>query len=143
LDGKQAVWQIPIDGGAPQKLRDHALQTQTISPDGRFVAGTAWDAERRRQSIGVLALAGTEPATLFPIVPRTVAWAPTGQAFTYVDVKDGVANIWSQATAGGAPRQLTTFTSDFIYNFAWSRDGKRLALTRGKTSTDVVLLSAR
>jgi Tol biopolymer transport system component len=143
LDGKQAVWQVPIDGGAPQKLSDHALQTQTISPDGRFVAGLAWDAERRRQSIGVLTLTGTEPAKLFPILPRAVAWAPAGQAFTYVDVKDGVANIWSQAIAGGAPRQLTTFTSDFIYNFAWSRDGKRLALTRGKTSTDVVLLSAR
>jgi hypothetical protein len=38
---------------------------------------------------------------------------------------------------------VTNFRSgDTIYAFAWSRDGKRLALSRGSSFSDVVLLSA-
>jgi len=58
-------------------------------------------------------------------------------------VRSGVANLWRQPLPSGTPTQLTEFTSDTIYSFAWSRDGKQLALARGSTSTDVVLLSAR
>jgi len=28
-------------------------------------------------------------------------WLPGGEAFTYVDNRDGVSNIWSQPLAGG------------------------------------------
>jgi hypothetical protein len=35
---------------------------------------------------------------------------------------------------------VTSFTSDSITRFAVSRDGKRLALARGKTTSDVVLI---
>ena len=41
---------------------------------------------------------------------------------------------------GGEPRQLTAFTSQQITSFTPSRDGKRLALARGTTSSDVVLI---
>ena len=39
------------------------------------------------------------------------------------------------------PRQLTRFTDGrFILDFAWSRDGKRLAIARVTTTNDIVLL---
>jgi len=53
-----------------------------------------------------------------------------------------VANLWRQPLPSGTPAQLTEFTSNTIYNFAWSADGRQLALSRGTTTTDVVLLSA-
>jgi TolB protein len=142
-DGRQSVWHAAIEGGAPEKVSDHPIRTQAISPDGKFVAGLFWDAGGRRQSIAVATLGSAEPPKVFPIVPRAIAWAPRGQALTYVDVKSGVANIWTQPLAGGAPKPLTNFTSELIYNFAWSRDGKQLAVVRGTTSTDVVLMSAQ
>jgi uncharacterized protein with WD repeat len=36
---------------------------------------------------------------------------------------------------------MTNFDTGEIFNFAWSRDGKRLAIVRGSRSQDVVLIS--
>ena len=45
-----------------------------------------------------------------------------------------------QALSGGAPRQLTRFTDRRpIESFAWSRDGKRLAIARVTVTNDIVL----
>jgi len=35
---------------------------------------------------------------------------------------------------------LTHFTSDAIFDFSWSRDGKHLTLSRGVTASDAVLI---
>ena len=68
-------------------------------------------------------------------------WGPDGRAITYT-VNDGSAgNIWSQSIDGGPPRQLTNFQSERIFWFDWSRDGKQLALARGVTVSDVVMIS--
>ncbi len=42
---------------------------------------------------------------------------------------------------GGPPTQVTNFNGDRIFNFAWSHDGKWLALARGKVTNDVVLIT--
>jgi len=43
---------------------------------------------------------------------------------------------------GGPSKQLTNFKSDLIFSFAWSRDGRQLALARGSVTKDVVLISS-
>jgi Tol biopolymer transport system component len=67
-------------------------------------------------------------------------WSADSKAILYLDDKEGVSNIWSQAVDGGAPRQLTKFTADQIFSFDWSRDGKMMACSRGVVTTDVVLI---
>ncbi len=42
---------------------------------------------------------------------------------------------------GGEPVQLTDFQGDQVFNFAYSPDGKQLALSRGTFNRDVVLIS--
>ena len=50
-------------------------------------------------------------------------------------------NIWAQPIDGGRPHQLTTFTDDKqIHNYAWSPDGRQLALVRRVGTSDIVLL---
>jgi len=43
--------------------------------------------------------------------------------------------------SGGSPRQLTHFTAGgaTIEDFAWSRDGKQLAVSRVMTTSDIVV----
>jgi len=36
---------------------------------------------------------------------------------------------------------VTNFKADLTFSFAWSRDGKQLALARGTVNKDVVLIS--
>lgn len=76
-------------------------------------------------------------------VPPAIArlgWAPDSTGLAYVE-RDG-ANVWIQPINGGPPRQVTTFTDRAIRNFAWSPDGKQLAVTRSVTTSDIVLLKA-
>jgi len=42
---------------------------------------------------------------------------------------------------GGAPKQLTNFTSDQIAWFDLARDGKPTLFSRGATTEDVILIS--
>ena len=68
-------------------------------------------------------------------------WAAGGEAIDYVLTRNGVSNIWQQNLAGGAPKRITNFESGQIFDFAWSRDGRQLAMTRGTESSDVVMIS--
>jgi len=52
---------------------------------------------------------------------------------------DDVSNIWEQPVAGGPSKAITHFTSEKIFWFDWSPDG-RLAFSRGMQMTDAVLI---
>jgi hypothetical protein len=53
-------------------------------------------------------------------------------------------NIWTMPLDGAPPHPITRFGDDApdgeIANFAWSRDGRRLAIVRTTTTNDIVLL---
>ena len=49
--------------------------------------------------------------------------------------------MWEQPLNGSAARQITNFTSGYIFDFAWSRDSKQLLLAKGTHSSDVILIS--
>jgi hypothetical protein len=47
----------------------------------------------------------------------------------------------TQATnENGPPKPLTYFKDKLMYNYAWSRNGNRLACVRGDESSDVVMI---
>ena len=67
---------------------------------------------------------------------------PDSKALAYVDPKTR-SDLWVHPLVRGVqPRQLTHFPPDGheIWDFDWSADGRRLAVARGKTSTDIVLM---
>jgi Tol biopolymer transport system component len=68
-------------------------------------------------------------------------WSPDGKTLRYIQVDKGAGNIWEQPVSGGAPRRVSSFSSQQIFAFAWSRIGKKLAMARGQTRSDVVLIS--
>lgn len=78
-----------------------------------------------------------------PAFPQLYRWTPEGLVLQFLRADNGVFNVWEQRLAGGEPRQLTRFTSGRIFNFNWSLDGKRLVMTRGSISRDVVLLNLK
>lgn len=50
------------------------------------------------------------------------------------------SSLWRQPLDGGNPQKLIDFP-DRVFNFAWSHDGKNLAVTRGKQPGDAVLIT--
>jgi hypothetical protein len=53
---------------------------------------------------------------------------------------DNVTNMWTLPLDGGKLRPLTDWKSDRIFWAAWSRDGRQLAVARGDTFYDVMLI---
>jgi Tol biopolymer transport system component len=131
--GTLSVYSVPIEGGTPAKLADGS--GVAVSPDGSSMAFTD-----SRGSLVVCALPGcTSPRTVGSAqFDAAVSWTPDGRGVAY----SSEGNVWVQPIAGGSPRQLTRFTDKRpIGSLAWSRDGKRLALTRSTITNDIVLFS--
>ena len=70
----------------------------------------------------------------------TIHWTPDGKAIVFSKGEKGVFNLWQQPLSGDAPKQLTNLSTGAIWNFAYSRDGKRIIFSRGNTFVDVVLI---
>jgi serine/threonine protein kinase len=129
------------DGGPQVDLGGRDLQlfgSATISPDGtKILAGSS---QSGTPSFVLLSAEGRLLKRFDTIANTGVpsGWMPGGQSFSYVDPAG--ANLLSQDVAGGAPKKITNFTGDRIFGFAWSQDGRKLALVRGTINRDLVLM---
>jgi eukaryotic-like serine/threonine-protein kinase len=149
------LWQVSIDGEQPIRLSDESLTYSAISPDGSSLASIRTIPTKPRQ-IAVLSIDGGPIRATFELPPdffmvgeggNHLAWAPNGRSVNYVAHRNGVSNLWAQPidlsnpSSKAAPKQLTSFSSDLIFGFGWSHDGTQLALSRGRVSSDAILVS--
>ena len=144
-DGR-GIQKIPVEGGVPQRLSDLAGRMPTFSPDGKLVAfnyaeGTA--PESFHLKIAVISAEGGAALYTFNTDPRLrsrIHFTPDGKGLAWPINDGGAGNIWVQPLAGGSPEQLTSFSSEIIQDFAFSPDGKSIAVLRGNVAKDVVLI---
>ncbi len=135
---------MPVDGGHAVQLTDANLSVPVVSPDGKVIACRYLEESTNTLKIAVISFEGGPPLKVFniPIHPwQRIRWSHDGSALTYVDVRSGIGNIWSQSLDGSSPRQLTDFRADEIFSYDWSHDGKQLACERGVETKDVVLIN--
>lgn len=141
------LWKTSIDGGgAPIQLSDKIAAVPRVSPDGRFIACFYRAQVETYSKFAVLPFDGGEPVKVFDRSPTTfveagIRWTPDGRALTFVDNRDGVSNVWLQPLDGSPAKQLTNFTSETIFRFAWSPDGKMIVAERGTETGDIVLIN--
>jgi TolB protein len=140
-----SLWKIPIEGGQPAPLNDKFVNYPAISPDGKLIA-VNYAAEANKPTR--LAIFSTETGEIFKVFDISFTdretpldWTPDGQAVVYRVTKKDIGNLWAQPIAGGSPKQITNFTSDRIFWYKYSRDGKQLAVSRGNINRDIVLIT--
>lgn len=143
--GKPCLWRVGVDGGEAVQLTEKPSARARFSPDGAsFACGYFDDGATSPWKIAIIPSTGGQPKLIdAPEHRRLVAawsWAPDGRSIIYSMSRSGVANLWSYPLDGGKPTQLTDFTTESIPELALSRDGKRIAISRGHSTLDVVLI---
>lgn len=144
-NGQQALWKTSIDGGEPAQLTQKLTTRPIVSPDGKWIACIYLDENGNGNRAALLPFAGGELRVIEEMASPELSflrWSPDSRALTYIVTRDDVSNIWSQSIDGGQPRQLTNFTNDRVFRYAWSRDGKHLACERGQAINDIILIGA-
>ena len=147
-DDMQRIFRIPVQGGPSVEiakiLGENMGGRLSISPDGKFLAYPYRDSlPVPATKLAIISVEGGSPIKVLnaPGVVWGLLWSPDGKSLQYSFPKNGTYNILDQPLAGGEPRQLTHYDSGIIFDFHWSRDGKRLLMARGQTSSDATLLS--
>jgi Tol biopolymer transport system component len=144
--GRTTLWKIRLEGGEPVEVSQRDAGAPGISTDGRRIAFPSYDPETNKWLIDIMPFDGGEPTERVELPPdadprRPCLWASDGHSIYCVRTSKGVSNLWSLPLGGGRPKQLTDFDADLIFAYAWSRDGKQLAVARGRISSDVVLIT--
>jgi Tol biopolymer transport system component len=144
---KRVLRKAPIDGGASVQLTEPAERAAfpIISPNGKHIASYYYDQQvNPPYGVMILSFEGGQPTKRFKRIDNDILyvsdqhWAPDGSALMYID--NSLSNILSQPINGGDPVGVTNFQGEQIFNFDWSRDGKWLALARGRIMNDVMLV---
>ncbi len=150
-EGRWVLWKISIDGGDAVQLAKEQTHWASISPDGKTVA--CLGRENVPEAPIKLVLLSSEDGKILnrfdlisgvasPDIIPTLRWTPDNQAIAFIATQNGVSNIYLQAVKGGQPKKITNFSSDRIFTFDWSKDGKNVAFARGVLRSDLVLIES-
>jgi eukaryotic-like serine/threonine-protein kinase len=141
-----AYMKVSIDGGRPvQVTKDYAEFNAgfDVARDGKTLALGTYDFKAQRPTLSLASLDSGQILRTFEYDPRHQGqprFSPDGKGIVYPVREKGVDNLWLQPLDGGPGRQLTNFGSLKIYSYQWSPDGKSLALVRGDSPSDLVLI---
>jgi Tol biopolymer transport system component len=149
-DSSFHIFKMSIDGGTPTELARGIASQPAVSPDGKLVAYTRLDGQGASAKLKFIIqkMEGRSPIIEInaPGLAQNIGWTPDGNAIAFLlyDTQASARHLYMQALAGGPPVQLTHFTSEpaNVVAYAWSRDGKKIAITRARfNDTDVVMFS--
>jgi Tol biopolymer transport system component len=143
--GETKLAMVPIEGGAARVISDSPnVGYFDSSPDGALAAfPTLQHSGEHKEMLQVVETETGKVAKLVPFErPRfgLLHFSRDGKGVVYPVRENGVDNLWLQPLDGSKGKQLTDFTSEHIFDFHWSFDGKQLAIVRGHTDADVVLV---
>lgn len=154
-DGKTRLWRIGADGKNAAQIADKSYIQPAFSPDGKHIAVIDWADSPHLEVIIIDPSTGAEQSSyvishsqsLNPGQNR-IAWTPDGRGIVFIvtDSASNTSNLWEQpiGALGTKPepaKQVTHFSSLQIWSIAFSPDGKQLAMARGSSYADAVMLS--
>lgn len=133
--GKATTWMIAVEGGDTTQVVDEVSFNPTVSSDGRLLlySGT--------EGIVVKEIESGKKIRTYKLPAYSCQWVPNKRGFSYLDWVNGIPNLWFQSLESETPVQLTNYTTDGILAYGWSRDGTKIAFSRGTSTSDIVVMS--
>jgi Tol biopolymer transport system component len=141
--GNSYLQKVSIDGGEATRLIEGFANRAVVSPDGKWIVCSYRKDANSTWRYAIVPFEGGEPTKVFDLLGHKgiFRWAPDSRSLYYLrDTKGGVTNVWSYDPDKSESKQITDFKTETIFDFVWSSDGKQLVLSRGTTTSDVVLI---
>lgn len=139
-----ALYTIPVEGGAPEKLNTDTIKNNNndhgISFDGKMLAISSHRAGLNGggSTVYVLPLKGGKPKQITQETPSYWhGWEPGGKAVTIVAQRNGsfIYNLYKVDVASGKETALTTNTTGHVDGPEYSPDGKYIYYNANPTGT--------
>jgi serine/threonine protein kinase/Tol biopolymer transport system component len=135
------VKRVPVGGGAAETVMKSPVASFDLSPDGKLIS--SWDVREEDHKL-MIRLDPTDGGTTTDVdadsrMTSTPTFSPDGKSIVYAVREKGVDNLWEQSLDGKNRKQLTTFSKDLIFRYAFSKDGKQIAIERGNIESDAFL----
>ena len=140
-----AYMKVSIDGGKAERVSKESAEGSgyDIARDGKTILLGTYDFKAQKPNITWMSLESGQILRTFEYDTRhqgQLRFSPDGKGIVYPIREKGVDNLWLQSLDGTVGRQLTNFNSLKIYSYQWSPDAKSLALVRGDSPSDLVLI---
>jgi eukaryotic-like serine/threonine-protein kinase len=143
---KPLLWKVPFEGGDSIQLTEDQTHWASFSPDGKLIACLMLP-ENERIKLALFSadtgklLRSFEPvgSAASPDFPPTFRWTNDSRNIYYVSTVNGVSNLIIQPVDSEKSRKLTDFSTDRIFSFDFSADGKQIVYARGSSRNDIVL----
>jgi hypothetical protein len=144
--GRKLLMQGSLSGGDAKQLSDKVFEFGVASPDGQQIAALASQGGgvNFRTMIQILPAQGGLPVKSFPpasAMSNIFQYSADGQALYYPATARGVSNIVMQPVGSKTITAVTNFDDLLIYGYSYDWKNKRVAVARGRSNTDVVLLT--
>ena len=144
-NGKQVLMRKPLDGGEARQLYPETTQGGAFSPDGKTLAFTGLEGKGVDTKFVLLTMDAnggqpTKRGYVSPSINGKIAFSGDGSYLYYPVLQHGVSNLVKQPINGGDPVPVTNFTDLLIRDYAYDWKNQKLAVTRGQSTTDVVLI---
>jgi Tol biopolymer transport system component len=139
--GALRLFRLAAAGGNPEPVTDRVAFRPAIEPSGERIAFYYTD-ETGRYRIGIVSRAGGELIWSAPAEPPTNSSRLQLRADgLFVNTMPGDrGNVWQLPLEGSAPRKVTTFDDQLLFDFALSDDGDTLAVARGPLVRNALLI---
>ena len=147
-NGRQSLMEMPVAGGYARQVSDKIINFGVFSPDESQIAAFAVEGQGAgaKGVIEILPAQGGLPVkTLMPsrFIAGLLQYSADGQSLYYPVTEKGVSNLLRQPLAGaGAPTLATNFDDLHLYGYDYDWKNRRLAMARGRTNSDVVLITS-
>jgi len=136
------IKRVDVNGGAAETVVSAAIGQYSLSHDGKKILSTDVR-EFDHRMVWRVDDVETHKAEYYEADQKALGsakFSPDAKDVIYPVREHAVDNLWKRRLEGGAPQQITHFTAEKILGFAYSPDGKKLAMLRGHVDSDVVLL---
>ena len=140
-----AFMKMPLAGGKAERVSSAFTENSgyDVAPDGKTLALGTYDFKAQKPNILLVEADSGKTLETLEYDSRhdgVIRFSPDGKGVVYPIREKGVENLWFQPLDGSIGHELTNFTSLNIYSYRWSLDGKRLALVRGDSPSDLALI---